>query len=79
MDENMQDLLRAAGQVMTSQLNTLPVTARRPIVDALDAGGWTELRIGLMNRSATVRIVVCNTDGDIAEITRSDISPPSND
>lgn len=73
---NLQDLLDAAGRVMVERMNALPSPTRLKLNDAIEAGGWPEIRVGMLNQAATVRLVICNTDGHHAEICRIEVAPP---
>jgi len=62
------ELLQAAGAFMAAMLNTLDAKARESIQAAHDAGRWCEVRVGLCEDAATVRLMLCGTDGHADQV-----------
>lgn len=75
MNVLIEDLIAAAGPVVAHALNELPQHARQAVVDAHEAGGWCEVRVGIQNEAASVLVVVVNLDGQVAELGRFDHLP----
>lgn len=75
MNVLIQDLLAAAGPVISHALNSLPEHTRQAVIDAHDGGGWCEVRVGVQNEAASVIVVLVNVDGQIAELGRFDHLP----
>lgn len=69
------DLLAAAGPVVVAGVNALPEGTRLEVAEALERGGWCEIRVGLMNQAATVRLMLCNLDGKAVELGKIDFAP----
>ena len=68
----LNDLLHAAGPLVTHGLNVLPVAARRTVADAVERGGRVELRIA---PPADVRVVLVDGDGYAVDLVSSQSSP----
>jgi len=66
------DLMAAATPVMAHALNAMPSPAKLAVAQAMEDGGWCELRVGLMNNAATLRVVLCNVEGKVVEIAKLD-------
>jgi hypothetical protein len=75
MNVLLSDLIGAAGPFVAHALNEMPLSVRKKIVDAHADGGWCELRIGLMNEAASVRLVLVNVDGSATEVCKVDHTP----
>lgn len=71
----IQDLVAAAGPVVEAALNAQPDASRRAMANAIEAGGWPEVRVGFQNHAASVLVVICNLDGATAEVARVDHLP----
>lgn len=71
----LDDVLTASAPFMAHALNSLPENARARVVEAHEAGGWCELRIGTLNEAATVRVMLCNVDGAAVELIKIDHAP----
>lgn len=72
MNVLIQDLLAASGHVMAHALNELPESTRTMVVDAIDAGAWTELRVGVRDDAASVLVMLVNSGGSAVELARVD-------
>jgi len=75
MNVPLYDLLAEAGPFVANALTALPPASRAAVAEAHAAGGWCELRIGLMNNAATVRLMLVNLDGQAVELSRVDHVP----
>ena len=53
----------------------MPEPTRKRVADAHENGGWCELRVGVLNEAATVRLVLCNVDGRVVELMKVDHLP----
>lgn len=69
------DLLAAAGPIVAQALNEMPEPVRKRIAEAHADGGWCELRLGLMNAAATVRLMLVDVSGTSIEICKVDHVP----
>ncbi|MGF6526049.1 hypothetical protein [Variovorax sp. PvP013] len=75
MNVLLSDLIGATGPFVAHALNEMPEPVRQKIVDAHAAGSWCELRVGLMNEAASVRLMLVNVDGSATEICKVDHFP----
>ena len=75
MNVLIDDLLQAAGPVMVDALNALPEGTRTLVAEAIDAGGWTEVRVGMLNEAACVMVMLVNLDGKAVQLARVDHVP----
>lgn len=75
MNPLIQDLIDAAGHVNVAALNALPESIRTSVAEAIEAGGWPEVRIGLLNDAASVRVCLVNLDGNAIVLAHTDYVP----
>lgn len=69
------DLIAAAGPFVAQALNEMPEPVRKRIAEAHADGSWCELRVGVMNEAATIRLMLVDLYGGAVEICKVDHVP----